>query len=161
LNPKSRGIVRLAGSDPTLPPKIYTNYFTDPTNYDQTTIIQGINRLNSFINTPAMQNFSASMLQFNITECNPLTYGSDAYWACYFKYFVQNLWHPAGSCKMGTAADPSAVVDPTLRVHGISGTVKVRVADASIMPQVVSGNTQCPCYAIGEKTADMVIAANP
>ena len=59
---------------------------------------------------------------------------------------------------MGKGTDPKAVVDPTLKVLGISGAPRVRVADASIMPQVTSGNTQCPCYLIGEKAATMIMA---
>lgn len=62
---------------------------------------------------------------------------------------------------MGPSTDPSAVVDPTLKLIGLSGVPRVRVADASIMPQVTSGNTQCPVYAIGEKAADLIKADNP
>lgn len=71
------------------------------------------------------------------------------------KYFTASLWHPSGTCKMGNSTDPGAVVDAKLKVYGIS---KLRVADASIMPLVTSGNTQCPTYAIGEKAADMIKA---
>lgn len=73
----------------------------------------------------------------------------------YMKYFTASLWHPSGTCKMGNPTDPGAVVDAKLKVYGIS---KLRVADASIMPLVTSGNTQCPTYAIGEKAADMIKA---
>ena len=63
------------------------------------------------------------------------------------------IYHPTGTCKMGS--DPASVVDERLRVHGIA---QLRVADCSIMPQIVSGNTNAPAMMIGEKTSDMVLA---
>jgi choline dehydrogenase len=66
------------------------------------------------------------------------------------------IFHPSGTCAMGPAANRMAVVDHELRVHGLAG---LRVADASIMPTVVSGNTNAACIMIGEKCADLMIAA--
>ena len=66
------------------------------------------------------------------------------------------IFHPSGTCMMAPATNPLAVVDPDLRVHGVSG---LRVADASIMPTVVSGNTNAACIMIGEKCADLLLAA--
>jgi choline dehydrogenase len=70
------------------------------------------------------------------------------------KQVAETTYHPVGTCKMGT--DPMAVVDAQLRVHGIAG---LRIADASIMPTLTSGNTNAPSIMIGEKAADMVQAA--
>lgn len=100
LNPKSRGIVRLNEVNPvTNPPRIYPNYFTDPAGYDRTTLLQGISKLKQLFNTTAMNNVNAQLLKLNITECDTITYDTDDYWTCYFKYYVQNLWHPVGKKK--------------------------------------------------------------
>ena len=69
---------------------------------------------------------------------------------------AQTIYHPTSTCKMGPASDKMAVVDERLRVHGITG---LRVADASIMPTLTSGNTNAPSIMIGEKCADMVLAS--
>jgi choline dehydrogenase len=142
LNPKSRGSVKLKSRDPTAPPKIISGYLTHPDDVD--TLVRGINKLQTLINTPAMRANFAENIKFNIPECNSIPFPSDNYWRCYLKYFTASLWHPSGSCKMGNSSDRNAVVDDELRVYGIKN---LRVADASIMPNIPSGNTQCP----GEK----------
>jgi choline dehydrogenase len=76
---------------------------------------------------------------------------TDAEWLDYIRNYCGTIFHPSGTCKMGQ--DPGAVVDDRLRVHGLSG---LRVADASIMPTVVSGNTNAACIMIGEKCADLL-----
>ena len=82
---------------------------------------------------------------------------SDAYLEALVRKTAINVYHPVGTCKMGAADDPAAVVDPELRVRGIAG---LRVADASVLPFVPSGNTHAPCVMVGEKAADMIRKAH-
>lgn len=155
LRPVARGTVKLRSNDPNDLPKIVSNFITNEA--DVNTTIRGINKIMDLIQTPAFVNISAEFVNFNISECNSLfsTPPTNDYFKCYIKYLTASNWHPSGTCKMGSASDPSACVDPTLRLRGFS---KIRVCDASIFPNIPSGNTQCPTYASAEKAADMIKA---
>ena len=150
-NPISRGTVKLRSRNVYDYPKTFTNWYNNPTDIELT--LRGYKKIEDLIATAAFQTTSAELVKFNITECNPLPYPSDAYRKCYMKYFSTSGWHQAGTAKMGPASDVNAVVDPRLLVHGFEN---LRVADASIMPNVITVNTQCPTYMIGEKAADMI-----
>lgn len=146
LRPESRGEIRLASADPSTHPTIHPNYLS--TEADCRTIVEGIN------------------IARRIARCEPLshkiseefrpddTLDMDDYegtldWA---RNNSTTIYHPTGTCKMGLGSD--AVVDSRLRVHGIAG---LRVADCSIMPEIVSGNTNAPAIMIGEKASDMIL----
>ena len=98
--------------------------------------------------------------KFNVKLWSPSWYGcekykpySDPYLECMTRSYTQTIYHPVGTAKMGPKGDPMAVVDPQLRVYGVKG---LRVIDGSIMPTIVSGNTNAPIIMIGEKGADMI-----
>lgn len=146
LRPDSRGHVRITSPDPNDPPEIFCNYFDDPS--DMRTTIDGLRLLKRIAEASPLQAVKSSQLQPKSPD------ESDEALTAYVRETATTTWHHVGTCKMGT--DPLAVVGPDLRVHGISG---LRVADGSIMPTLVSGNTNAACIMIGEKCADMIRTA--
>jgi len=143
LAPDGRGTVRLASPDPLAPPAISFNFLA--TDYDMRAMVEGARFARRVVEQPALAGFAGAEL-----VPGP-DYGDD------LERFIRDTGttnhHPAGSCAMGPEPGGS-VVDPRLRVHGIKG---LRVADASIMPSVVAGNTNAPSIMIGEKCAAMVL----
>lgn len=103
--------------------------------------------------TDIFQAVNATLNPAVIPGCSGLVYLSDDFWRCFARHYSQTIYHPVGTCKMGPRSDYMAVVDPRLKVHGVRG---LRVIDASIMPYIVSGNTNAPTIMIGEKGADMI-----
>ena len=88
-----------------------------------------------------------------VPGCENFKFGSDEYWKCMIRHLSIGIWHLSGTCKMGPATDPLAVVDARLRVYGVKG---LRVADASIMPMVPNAHTNIPSMVVGMKCADMI-----
>lgn len=129
LRPKSRGRIMLKNRNPLAYPKIFSNYFTDPDGYDIRVSVNGIKKLIEMLQTPAMKQINARLHKAPIPACQHLGFGTDEYWACYTRHFTFTIYHYSGTCKMGPADDPGAVVDPRLRVYGVSN---LRVVDASI-----------------------------
>ncbi|XP_028045242.1 glucose dehydrogenase [FAD, quinone] [Monomorium pharaonis] len=151
LKPKSRGKITLLDNDVNVKPEIVPNYFDDPD--DIKTMIAGIRTAIRIGRTKAMREFDSQLVNITYTECNNNRYDSDAYWECQIRMLSSTLYHPCGTCKMAPIGDPTAVVDPKLKVIGIQG---LRVADASIMPEIISGHLNIPTYMIAEKAADMI-----
>jgi choline dehydrogenase-like flavoprotein len=143
LRPRSRGTVRLTSADPLAAPLIDPNYWSDP--HDREMSIRGLKLSREIMRQNALKPFVKA-------ERLP---GSDVRSdADYFNYACKHAktdHHPAGSCRMGI--DNDAVVDPQLRLRGIE---RLRVADASIMPTLISSNTNAAAIMIGEKAADMI-----
>jgi choline dehydrogenase len=142
LRPESRGEIKLKSPDPFDAPAVYPNYLATET--DQRTIVAGLKLIRRILATPQMQTLTEAEFQ-----PGPAV-GSDEGLLDYARRRGGTVYHPTSTCKMGS--DPMAVVDAELRVHGIEG---LRIADASIMPTVVSGNTNAATIMIGERVADM------
>lgn len=151
LRPESRGRIELKTSDPKDSPKIITNFLTE--SRDIETLIRGIRFVLKLKETQHFQYLEPELVKLNVPKCNKLEYDSDEYWECIIRHTSVSLYHPVGTCKMGPSKDPSAVVDHSLKVHGIEG---LRVADASIMPVIVRGNTNAPTIMVGEMVSDLI-----
>ena len=144
LRPESRGYVRIKSADPRQAPAINPNYLA--TQKDCETIIAGVNVMRRIFQAPAMAKHIAEEIEPG-PQCD-----NDDELLDFIRRRGSTTYHPVGTCRMGQ--DPKAVVDERLRVRGFSG---LRVVDASIMPAVVSGNTNAATIMIGEKGADMIL----
>ena len=142
LRPKSRGSVRLAGRDVATRPLIDPNFLSDPD--DLETLVRGAQIVQSILGQPPLASYSGRYI-YGTGRDDPAALRQ------LIRERADTIYHPVGTCRMGV--DERSVVDPTLRVRGIEG---LRVADASIMPLLVSGNTQAPAAMIGEKAADLI-----
>ncbi|PRC94171.1 GMC family oxidoreductase [Solimicrobium silvestre] len=142
LRPKSRGSVRLASANPHTAPLIDPNFFSDPD--DLEVMLKGLKLTQKLMDAPALKNIRTSAL----TDADA---HSDDELRELIRQRADTVYHPVGSCKMGL--DAMSVVDPQLRVYGVKG---LRIADASIMPTLISGNTNAICMVIGEKAAEFI-----
>jgi len=146
MRPESKGHIHIAAANPRQPPAINFNFLS--AEIDAVLTVKAIRIARSIMTAPALR-------EWQVTEVGPgPDLQTDDEIIDWVKRVGETTYHPVGTCKMGV--DPLAVVDPELRVHGIAG---LRVADASIMPTLTSGNTNAPSIMIGEKAADMVLQA--
>ncbi len=148
LRPESRGTIHLRNTDPTQHPVIRPNYLS--AQLDRDTIVEGLKWARKLAAQAALSPYVES-------EILPgAAVASDADLLAYAQAAGGTIYHPVGTAAMGRADDPASVVGPDLRVHGVTG---LRVVDASVMPRLVSGNTNAATIMIAEKASDMIRSA--
>jgi choline dehydrogenase len=150
LRPESRGRVGLASADPFADPAIFANYLS--TEEDRRALREGTKM------TRALAGEAALKVICGREEAPGAEVASDADIDAWIRHAAETIYHPVGTCRMGRAGDPLAVVDSALRVQALSG---LRVIDASVMPTLVGGNTNAPTMMIAEKAADMILGRAP
>ena len=145
LRPESRGTIRLKSVDPAAPPAIAPDYLSAPADID--TLLQGIAITRRIAQAPAFGRYRGPEVWpgDEVRERDALIAA--------IRDWAETIYHPVGTCRMG--ADPASVVDPALKVRGVEG---LRVVDASVMPALITGNTNAPTIMIAEKASDLIRA---
>lgn len=146
LRPQSRGSIHISGPDPHHAPLIAPNYLSHPE--DQQVAVAALQLTRRICQSPALQPFLPNELK----PGPALTSDADLLKAA--GDIATTIFHPVGTCKMGPANDPEAVVDHQLNVHGLQG---LRIVDAAVMPTITSGNTNSPTIMIAEKAAELIM----
>jgi choline dehydrogenase-like flavoprotein len=139
LQPRSRGTVRLQSASPLEAPLVDPQYLSDP--YDAHTLVQGVKAARHIM-------AQTSLARYGQELAHSSGFQTDAEIEQWVRNHTDTIYHPVGTCRMGTG--PEAVVDTQCRVHGLHG---LRVVDASVMPRIVSGNTNAPTIMLAERVA--------
>lgn len=143
VRPESRGEISLHSADPHAPPKIQPNYLSHP--WDQEVLVRGLKIARAIANSPALDRYR------DVEETPGAAVQTDEQWLEHAERLGTTIYHPTSTCRMGV--DEGAVVDLELKVRGVDN---LRVIDASVMPTLMSGNTNAPTIMIAEKAADML-----
>ncbi|QND66354.1 GMC family oxidoreductase [Mesorhizobium loti] len=147
LRPKSRGTILLRSRDPQAPIRFTTGFLSHPD--DLATLLAGMKIARTVLRQPALEEVIAEELAPSNADDLP-----DQTIVDHIIRHAKTVYHPSGTCRMGS--DETAVVDPQLRVRGVP---RLRIADASIMPRLISGNTNAPAIMIGDRCADFILGA--
>jgi choline dehydrogenase-like flavoprotein len=148
LRPDSRGRIELASADPAAKARIHAGYLSDPDGRDLATMIEAVRMSRRIFAADAFAPYRGEEI-FPGADAQ-----DDAAIAAFIRRKAETIYHPVGTCRMGS--DDAAVVDPELRVRGVTA---LRVVDASVMPRLVGVNTNAPTVMIAEKASDAILAA--
>lgn len=149
LHPKSKGEITLASTDPFEHPLIDPNYLADKEDVQK--LIEACKLVENIFRTEPLKDITKSLAKF-FNQDEEIE-NEERFWESYVRKYSITVYHPVGTCQMGKEEDPLSVVTPDTRVKGVKG---LRVIDASIMPKIVSGNTNIPTVAIAERAVDLI-----
>ncbi|XP_020290736.1 glucose dehydrogenase [FAD, quinone]-like [Pseudomyrmex gracilis] len=153
LRPKSRGYIKLKSKNPLEPPLMVANYLTHPD--DLAVLREGVKAAIALGETSTMKKFGSKFYSKSPPNCRHIPQYTDEFFDCIVRQYTMTIYHMSCTARMGPLNDPMAVVDPELKVYGVAG---LRVIDASIMPDITSGNINAPVIMLAEKGADLVKA---
>ena len=151
--PKSVGEILLRSSDPYDIPKIFIKYMSDENNEDLEILYEGVRFYQNLTKTKAFSAYKPKVVHLDLPNCRHFKPDSEDYWKCTIRNLATTVYHLIGTCKMGPKTDPGAVVDERLRIYGIKG---IRVIDGSVIPKMISCNTNAAIIMVGEKGASML-----
>lgn len=151
LRPTSAGRVTLRSADPFADPRIAADYLSDADELD--TLIRGAEFVVRLSDTRELVDAGLMLERLQLPGCEQHAWGTREYWLCAIRQVAVPFYHVVGTCRMGPVDDPTGVVDPLLKVNGVH---RLRIVDSSVMPNVVSVNTNAAAIMIGEKGSDII-----
>ncbi|KAJ3644467.1 hypothetical protein Zmor_022194 [Zophobas morio] len=152
-DPQSVGTIRLKSTNPYDYPIINTNFLSDGENKDINILFEGVELVLRFLDTKYFKAMNATLRGGPLRACSQHKYLSEGYWYCALRQVTTTIYHPVGTCPMGTDPKKGAVVDSELKLFGFKN---LRIADASVFPSLIAGHTYAASMMIGEQLGDLV-----